>query len=289
LRLSIDKVLLYAKPEFNESQMGKIRCGLERGLTKKQVSIYADPKFSDEQMYQIRILLQNGCEVIVNENEIEQILYKDKNVTDIINFNSYGADNCQIAKKMVDSNVEINFNNIRFCVELEHKNELNKLEKFNITGQTFINENIKKCDVKQIEKLKNAFVKSNIHKGRVPVIVDKMNILCDYFTPESIVKNFNISYTKNVLNNNVPLLPALTIKQFYSMDVCNNIIRNGVIDNVASLLIDYQKTNNKQYKIVADYIKNHLDTNKELICDIYKNKDKLEITHATTINDIKQH
>lgn len=51
---SLDTVLLYANPAYNEDQMKQINMGFLTGLSKEQIQMYMNPKFSDEQMDEIK-------------------------------------------------------------------------------------------------------------------------------------------------------------------------------------------------------------------------------------------
>ena len=56
IRSNVD-IFIYAKSEYNSSQMEEIRLGLEENL---DVSIYANPKYSWQEMKNFRLRLEEG-------------------------------------------------------------------------------------------------------------------------------------------------------------------------------------------------------------------------------------
>lgn len=58
--LSIEQVSMYAKPEFNSTQMVVIKSGINAGLSPEQISVYAKPEFNPEQMSAIEFGFVNG-------------------------------------------------------------------------------------------------------------------------------------------------------------------------------------------------------------------------------------
>lgn len=48
--LSIEQVIMCAKPELDSVQMWEIRDGLEYGLSMEQIAVYAKPEFNTGQM-----------------------------------------------------------------------------------------------------------------------------------------------------------------------------------------------------------------------------------------------
>lgn len=51
--LTLEQIKIYARPEFDYSQMSVIRSGLASDFTQEQISRYARPEFSGRQMAQI--------------------------------------------------------------------------------------------------------------------------------------------------------------------------------------------------------------------------------------------
>ena len=56
--ISLNKILLYAKPIYCSGQMKQIRKGLEQGMRLEQLSLFFSPKYSEHQMKHIRLAIQ---------------------------------------------------------------------------------------------------------------------------------------------------------------------------------------------------------------------------------------
>lgn len=72
-RLTPQKILMYAKPDFTYSQMSEIRLGFDFGLSLNEVEMYANPKFTHAQMREIRFGFEQG----LNINEIKEYAKPD--------------------------------------------------------------------------------------------------------------------------------------------------------------------------------------------------------------------
>ena len=72
--LTLEQIKIYARPEFDYSQMSCIRFGLEAGFTQEQLGKYARTEFSGNQMAQIAW----GYRMCLTEEQISE--YADPNL-----------------------------------------------------------------------------------------------------------------------------------------------------------------------------------------------------------------
>lgn len=61
--LTYEQIKMYARPEFDYTQMRQIRFGLESGLTNEEIEIYARPEFSAGQMMEMYYGYRDGLTV----------------------------------------------------------------------------------------------------------------------------------------------------------------------------------------------------------------------------------
>lgn len=72
--LTLEQIKIYARPEFDYSQMSSIRNGLQSGFILEQINRYARPEFSGGQMAQIYL----GYRLGLTEEQISE--YADPNI-----------------------------------------------------------------------------------------------------------------------------------------------------------------------------------------------------------------
>lgn len=58
--LSIARMSMFAKKEFNDMQMWQIRFAAQEGLTLEQLSLLSKPELTWEQIYDIRYMFKDG-------------------------------------------------------------------------------------------------------------------------------------------------------------------------------------------------------------------------------------
>lgn len=243
-----------------------------------------------------KISLPDGVEEIdknafSNCENLKHIMYKGQNIEPFLSFNAYGANNFKVIRTLVDKNITLVESMFKKAVSAEHAGKLDKFcEQYPLFGDMSVSSAMAVRSVPVEDELKDLFRAQSKTGHRIPKCIDKLAIAANTLNipHEKLVENFDICYTKNLLNNTMPFVPNIANRCYYSKEICSKLSNKGLDSLVAETLGRYNISKNEAYKYAADFVVSHMDSNRDILDKVCNHADKFDMKENTTIVDVKK-
>lgn len=248
-----------------------------------------------------------GCEVF--SDNLEKIVYKGHVINrEQMHFAEALSDGLNTAKRLdiLARSREILNDDVfspilvtKLC-QAEHNGTLEqtaaKIQKdFNTIGFYEISS---KVDLDAREKLVELFKNNTASRGVVPKIIDALTIASTtlHIAPETIVHAFEDKKFRDAIiamrschkNNHFFDVEAVLFAMTFDVNEVKNVILGNPYKDYASVLLcDGYKNNNENCINAAKWIAAHPDTSKDIIDNIFKYKDYIDIAPEMTVPAIK--
>ena len=155
-----------------------------------------------------------------------------------------------------------------------------------------------KVDIDAREKLVELFKNNTASRGVVPKIIDALTIASTtlHIAPETIVHAFEDKKFRDAIiamrschkNNHFFDVEAVLFAMTFDVNEVKNVILDNPYKDYASVLLcDGYKNNNENCINAAKWIAAHPDTSKDIIDNIFKYKDYIDIAPEMTVPAIK--
>ena len=224
---------------------------------------------------------------------LQSLMYKGVNIAPVININGYGVNTFHIIKTLVYHGIPLNENTVKIGIDMEHQCKLSQwMQEYPVFGTMHLSADMKSPDGITKEQLQKCFAGQKKTKHRIPRILDELAITvraCG-IPPERLAGTFDIEYTKNLLSEKIPIVPATACRCYYDRNTCDMLIRKDKIAVMAEAISLYNRSGCREcYKYLMDFILSHPDTKSEDLRYAVDHAEEIPIKAGTTLAQVKQH
>lgn len=143
--------------------------------------------------------------------------------------------------------------------------------------------------------LTELFENTRRFRGRVPGIIDSIAIIYDFYTknditfnPIDFISEFNLQSVKKMVEAGIPETYVVLCYMRYSPDKCEALAEHpDTVQNVCKLLVEGFVEKSESKTIAADWIIDHIATDKNTIQKITKYSDRLTINKSDSVDTVK--
>ena len=224
---------------------------------------------------------------------LKSLMYKGANIAPFININGYGVNTFHIIKTLVYHGIPLNENTVKIGIDMEHQCKLSQwMQEYPVFGTMHLSADMKSPDGITKEQLQKCFAGQKKTKHRIPRILDELAITvraCG-IPPERLAGTFDIEYTKNLLSEKIPIVPATACRCYYDRNTCDMLIRKDKIAVMAEAISLYNRSGCREcYKYLMDFILSHQDTKIEDLQYAVDHAEEIPMRAGTTLAQVGWH
>ena len=224
---------------------------------------------------------------------LQSLVYKGVNIAPFIYINGYGVNTFDVIRELIDHQIQPNENTVRRGIDMAHRDRLGQwVREYPIFGDMRLSPAAKSVDGEIEECLRQYFAVQRRTKGRVPEILDKLAVtacICG-IPPERLAVIFDVEYTKNLIRDGIPLVPAEACRCYYDRSVCDALIKKDRISVMAEAISLYNKSEHQEcYRHLMDFILSHPDTKIEDLQYAVDHAEEIPMKAGTTLIQVRQH
>ena len=224
---------------------------------------------------------------------LQALMFRGVNILPFININGYGVNTFNIIRTLMEHRIPLNESNIQFCINLEHQGKLSGwIREYPIFGKMRLSPAERSADGETEERLRRCFTAQKKTKSHIPDILDRLavTVCACKIPPERLAGTFDIEYTRNLLSEKVPIVPAEACRCYYDRGTCNMLIRKGNISVMAEAIALYNGSGHREcYKHLMDFIVSHPDTRTEDLQYAADHAEEIPMRAGTTLTQVRQH
>ena len=225
--------------------------------------------------------------------DLQSVMFCGYDIRPFINIDGYGVDTFKIIRMLAEHRLPINENIIKRGIEKEHRGQFSQwIREYPVFGEMNISPAMKPVDEDKKNILRKCFL-SQERTGRcVPKILEQLTITaCVCGIPaDRLAGTFDIAYTKDLIKNRTPLVPAEACRCYFSKSVCESLIRKNKISVMAEAVGLYNASHQKDcYKSLMQFILSHQDTKTEDLQYAADHAEEIPMQAGTTLAQVKQH
>ncbi len=232
-----------------------------------------------------------GDRAFENCDSLKSINYKNRNIKEFLDYDSYGVNSFAVASKLIRNNVTFDIGVFEKAVEAAHAGKLHLFVKnYPDFGSMNVSASMRAVPDGTKKVLKRLFSQQEKTGKRIPKCLNRLALASNATdTPvEDIVKNFDIDYTRNVLKEGKPFVPSIVNRCYYTKDVCNKLYDKDLDSIVAETISSFNSSKDIRYKNAADFIVGHMDTDIKLLQEVSSHAKDFDVNKDTTVNDIRK-
>ena len=193
-----------------------------------------------------------GQNVFADCPALQSVMYKGINIAPYINIDGYGVNTFDVIRELIDCDVPLNTNTVKFGIDMEHQGRLSEwIRNYPVFGEMRILLNIQAVIGKTEEYLRRCFEAKKKTGHHVPKILRELAMtarICG-IPPERLAETFDIRYTETLIRDRIPIVPAEACRCYYDRGTCDMLIRKGKISVMAEAISLYNKSG---YQYAAD-------------------------------------
>ena len=224
---------------------------------------------------------------------LQSLMYNGTNIAPFINIDGHGVNTFDVIKNLIDRQIPLREDTVTQGICMQHRNKLSQwVSEYPIFGNMRLPATMKRVSKKGREQLRKCFAAQKKTKGHVPEILDELVITARIFKipSERLAGGFDIEYTKRLLGEKIPVVPAEACRCYYSRDICNMLIRKGKISVMAEAVALYNKSEHQEcYRHLMEFIRSHTDTKTEDLQYAVDHATEIPIGAKTTLTQVRQH
>ena len=224
---------------------------------------------------------------------LQSLIYKGINISPFINIDGYGIDTFSVIRTLVEHHIPLSSHTVKTGIDMAHQGKLfGWIQEYPVFGTMHLQPAAKSADAKTEEYLRRLFAVQKKTGCRVPEILDKLTIaVCTCgIPPERLAETFDIEYTRNLLSEKIPIVPAEACRCYYDRGTCNMLIRKGNISVMAEAIGLYNRSGHQEcYRHLMDFILSHPDTKVEDLQYAADHAEEIPMQAGTTLTQIRQH
>ena len=214
-------------------------------------------------------------------------------IAPFINIGGYGANTYDVIKTLVEHRIPLTEDTVRFGIDMEHRGKLLQwIRDYPLFGKIRITPSAKTVDTAVKERLRQIFATQKKTGYCVPKVLDELAItVCACgISAERLTEMFDVGFTKALLRDGIPIVPAETCRCYYDRSVCNTLIQKDKISVMAEAIRFYNNGEHLQcYKHLMDFIISHMDTKADILMYAVDHAAEIPIEAGTTLTQIRQH
>ena len=224
---------------------------------------------------------------------LQSLIYKSTNIAPFINIDGDGANTFDIIKTLIEHRIPLSGNAVKTGIDAEHRGRLSQwIREYPVFGEMRLSPAAKSADEKTAECLRQAFAAQKKTGHHVPKILNELAIsvrVCE-IPPERLAAAFDIRYTKALLRDGTPLVPAEVCRCYYDRNICDMLIRKNKISVMAEVIALYNRSGHQEcYKHLMDFIRLHPDTRTEDLLYAANHAKEIPMEAETSLAHIRQH
>ena len=224
---------------------------------------------------------------------LQSLMYNGTNIAPFINIDGHGVNTFDVIKKLVGRQIPLREDIVMQGICMQHRGGLDQwAQEYPIFGNMRFPAAMKRVSKKGKEQLRKCFAAQKKTKGRVPEILDELAITVRIFKipSERLAETFDVEYTRRLLGEKIPIVPAEACRCYYSRDICNMLIQKGRISVMAEAISLYNKSERQEcYRHLMDFIRSHPDTKTEDLQYAVDHATEIPIGAKTTLAQIRRH
>ena len=238
-------------------------------------------------------IIRIGEDVFAGCSGLQSLMYKGTDIAPFININGYGVNTFDVIKELVGHQIPLNESTVKFGIDMAHRNKLSQwVHDYSMFGEMRIRSVMNSFDGKTEESLRRCFAAQKKTGYHVPKILSELAVTafaCG-IPPERLTEAFDIKYTQNLLEKNIPLVPAEACRCYYSRDICNMLIRKDKISVMAEAVSLYNRFGHREcYRHLMDFILSHAGTKTEDLRYAVDHAEEIPMEAGTTLAQIRRH
>ena len=234
-----------------------------------------------------------GKSVFTGCPALQSVMYKGVNIAPFINIDGYGINTFSIIGELLEHHVPLSGYTVNFGIDMAHLGKLSEwLRYYAVFGEMRLPSVSKSADEETQEKLRQCFVAQKRTKGHIPGILDKLaaTVCACGIPPERLAEMFDIRYTKALLRDKIPVVPAEACRCYFDRNVCDALIRKDKIAVMAEAISFYNRSGHQEcYRYLMDFIRLHPDTKTEDLLYAVDHAEEIPMRAGTTPVQIRQH
>ena len=224
---------------------------------------------------------------------LQSLIYRGINIAPFINIDGYGIDTFSVIRALVEHHIPLSSHAVKTGIDMAHQGKLSEwIQGYPVFGTMRLQPAAKSADAETEEYLRRLFAAQKKTGCHVPKVLDKLAIaVCTCgIPPERLAETFDIGYTKNLLGENIPLVPATACRCYYDRGTCVMLIRKDKVPVMAEAISLYNRSGHREcYRHLIDFILSHPDTKTEDLQYAVDHAEEIPMKAGTTLMQVRQH
>ena len=225
--------------------------------------------------------------------KLQCVSYRDADIAKFIKINGYGVNTFRTIGALMDNMIPLSKYRVKQAIDAAHRNRLDKwIGEYQIFGEMRLSTAMKTVPEEEKQHLRRCFTEQRKTGHHVPRILDELATAVHAcgISAERMAANFDIEYTRNLLGNRIPIVPAEVCRCYYDKNICNMLIQKDKISVMAEAIGLYNRSQHQAcYKSLMDFIVSHTDTGLKDILYAVDHAKEIPMTADTTLAMVRQH
>ena len=232
----------------------------------------------------------DGCD------KLQSLMYKGVNIAPFINIDGHRVNTFSVIKECVEHRIPLSEYTVGLGIRMAHLDKLSEwVREYPVFGTMHLFHlypAAKLVDEKTKERLEQCFADQKKTGYHVPEILDELAITARTckIPLERLAETFDIEYTKRLLDEKIPLVPATACRCYYDRDVCDALIQEGKISVMAEAIGLYNISGHQECdRHLMDFIRLNQDAKIEDLQHAVNYADNIPMEAGTTLAQIRRH
>ena len=234
-----------------------------------------------------------GSNIVDECPGLRSLIFKGTDILPFFNIDAYGADIFTVIRALINNQIPLNENRISRAIDMSHRNRLDQwIEEYRIFGEMRLTPAVKSVDEETQERLRQCFVAQKKTGNRVPEILDRLAVTVHAcgIPEERMVSGFDVRYTKELLKEGIPIVPAEACRCYFDRNTCNSLISKGTISVMAEAIGLYNRSGHQEcYRHLTDFILSYPDTKTEDLLYAVDHAKEIPMRAGITLTQVRQH
>ena len=224
---------------------------------------------------------------------LRSFMYKGINIAPFISIDGYGVDTFDVIKALIEHKIPLSENTIRQGIDAAHHGRLIRwAQEYPVFGEMHLPPAAKCADSEEKKHLRELFVTQKRTGYRIPEILDELATavhVCG-IPPERLAATFDVEYTKALIGNRIPVVPAEVCRCYFNRSICDTLIKKEKISVMAETVRLYNLSRHQAcYKHLTDFILSHTDTKTEDLQYAVDHAAEIPMEAGTTLTQVRRH
>ena len=225
--------------------------------------------------------------------KLQCVSYRDADIAKFIKINGYGVNTFRTIGALMDNMIPLSKYRVKQAIDAAHRDRLDKwIGGYRIFGEMRLPPAMKTATEEEKQYLRRCFTEQRRTGHHVPRILDELATAVHAcgIPAERMAANFDIEYTKSLLGNRIPIVPAEVCRCYYDKNICNMLIQKDKVSVMAEAIGLYNRSQHQAcYKSLMDFIVSHTDTGLKDILYAVDHAKEIPMTADTTLAMVRQH